>query len=292
MSTIIKSLLEQSTGRILLDSAPLTYLNTSVNHNWSGAGLTHMQTTAQGEFTGSWSTFMLTYNLGEPQHYFSLDSVGRRHKKTSRLSILPPKHEAKGGWTGGGQSVNLFIQPAFIERILGKPFCENDFLDGLKIQHGDQFIELLMQALLTDLVAGCPTGPLASESIIAAIVRRLQNEDAYNIIHNAGKSMPHKMIRQAQDYIESRLSEKLHLDEIAASVDLSTRQLSRLFKAHNLCSPYEYVLRRRINRAIEIISTSRQPLENIAIATGFANNKHMTVSFRKIVGKTPSQFRR
>ncbi len=289
---MMSSLLSQSTGRILLDSsAPLTYLNTSTSKASPGIALTHIKTSGRGEFSGCWSALLLTYSIGPPNAYYTINSSGQRHRNSNRLSLLAPSEEIRGGWDWEGESINLFIQPDYIERVLGKTFESSQIMDFMVTHKDDPFIELLMQALLSDVLAGSPNGSLPSESVVAAIIQRMQKESEDDILTSRCKSLPQQLVKQAQDYIESRLSESLHLDEIAANVGLSVRQLSRLFRTHRGCSPYGYVLHRRVNRAIGTIRTSRCSLESIAISAGFANNKHMTTCFRKVLGKTPSQFR-
>ncbi|MEI7611775.1 MAG: AraC family transcriptional regulator [Betaproteobacteria bacterium] len=289
---MMASSLEQSTGRILLDSsAPLTYLKTSASSGWSGAALTHMKTSGRGEFAGCWSALLLTYSLGSPNASYIIDAQGRRQRNNNRLGLLAPNEERHGGWDWETETINLFIQPGFVERVLGQSFDSSQIVNSLAMQRDDRFIEILLQALLTDVLAGCPNGPLPSESVVAAIVQRLQGDPAHDILTPRCKPTPQRLVKQAQDYIEAQLGESLHLDGIAKTLGLSIRQLSRLFRSHSGCSPYDYILRRRLDRACGLIAAGKLPLDDVAATTGFANRNHMTSCFRKALGKTPAQFR-
>ena len=53
-----------------------------------------------------------------------------------------------------------------------------------------------------------------------------------------------------------------------------------------------YLLEQRINKAAELMGRSEQPLVNIAVHAGFADQAHFSRSFHAMVGLTPSQFRR
>lgn len=284
--------LEQIVGRVRLDSSvPLTYLKTSASSGWSGAGLTHMKTSSRGEFVGCWSALTLTYNLGPADAYFFVDAQGRHQRGIHRLNLAPPDEEKRGGWDRDAETINLFIQPSFIESVLGRPFDETCILDRLATHRDDSFIALLMQALLTDVLADSPNGNLAGEGVIAAIVQRLEGESACKVLAGRDNSASRRQLGQALDYVEAHLGESLHLDEIAASIGIGVRQLSRLFRAQTGQAPYQYILRRRLEKAGGLIAAGRLSLDDVAAATGFADRNHMTTTFTKMLGKTPTQFR-
>jgi transcriptional regulator GlxA family with amidase domain len=50
-------------------------------------------------------------------------------------------------------------------------------------------------------------------------------------------------------------------------------------------------VRRRIERAQEMLARSNLPLSEIALATGFSDQSHLARLFRQLVGTTPGQFR-
>ncbi|MEM7641848.1 MAG: helix-turn-helix transcriptional regulator, partial [Pseudomonadota bacterium] len=56
-------------------------------------------------------------------------------------------------------------------------------------------------------------------------------------------------------------------------------------------SPHQFLLRRRIARAKDMLRTSVMPLAEIAVATGFSSQSHMTDVFRQKVGTTPGKYR-
>lgn len=68
--------------------------------------------------------------------------------------------------------------------------------------------------------------------------------------------------------------------------------LARIFRERWNCSPREYVQRMRVRDAAHRLASTRQPLADIALDAGFADQAHMTRIFGRTVGVTPGTFRR
>ncbi len=56
-------------------------------------------------------------------------------------------------------------------------------------------------------------------------------------------------------------------------------------------TPHQYVIRRRIERAKQLLKQSDLRIVDIALACGFANQSHFSRHFRRIVGISPKEFR-
>jgi len=67
---------------------------------------------------------------------------------------------------------------------------------------------------------------------------------------------------------------------------------ARLFRRTVGVPPHQYVLRRRVERAKELLLTGRLGLSEVALAAGFSDQSHLTRVFRRAVGLTPARFRR
>ena len=93
-------------------------------------------------------------------------------------------------------------------------------------------------------------------------------------------------------YIEANLASKMEIDDLASVVALSRSHFSRAFKHSVGFSPMEYVVVRRVERAKAMISGTREPLAEVALACGFADQAHLNRRFRDIVGISPGRWRR
>ena len=97
--------------------------------------------------------------------------------------------------------------------------------------------------------------------------------------------------KRALDYIEVHLGSKIEIDEMADCVALSKSHFSRAFKQSLGSSPMAYVSTRRVERAKLMMSSTRERLSDIALACGFADQSHLNLCFRRIVGISPGVWR-
>ena len=93
-------------------------------------------------------------------------------------------------------------------------------------------------------------------------------------------------------YIEANLALKMEISDLAHVVALTRSHFSRAFKHSVGLSPRDYVVVRRVERAKVMISGTREPLAEVALACGFADQAHLNRRFRDIVGVSPGRWRR
>jgi transcriptional regulator GlxA family with amidase domain len=98
-------------------------------------------------------------------------------------------------------------------------------------------------------------------------------------------------VRKAMLLMERNLETPLSAEFVARHVDLSVRQLERLFKTEVGCSPSAMALRIRLEHAHQRLLHSQEPVADIALQSGFVNRSHFASSFRAAFGMTPSELR-
>ena len=127
-------------------------------------------------------------------------------------------------------------------------------------------------------------GAEAEESSISA-------PSAHNTLPPPG-GLANWQAKQALAYIEANLGSKLESRDIADRVGLSKCHFSRAFKRSVGRSPMAYVASRRVERAKLMMTSTREPLTDIALACGFADQSHLIRYFRRVVGVSPGRWRR
>jgi len=93
-------------------------------------------------------------------------------------------------------------------------------------------------------------------------------------------------------YIEANLGSKIAIRQMADLVALSESHFSRAFKQSLGSSPMAYVRLRRIERARLMMTSTSEPLMDIALACGFTDQPHLNKYFRRVVGMSPGLWRR
>lgn len=106
-----------------------------------------------------------------------------------------------------------------------------------------------------------------------------------------GYSAPNKL-RHAIICMERNLENPLPMEEIAAEVGLSQRQLGRMFRQHTGVTAVQYYLASRLDRARALVTQTEMPLLAVATACGFNSQEYFARVYREHFGLQPSKDRR
>lgn len=98
-------------------------------------------------------------------------------------------------------------------------------------------------------------------------------------------------VARARAFLDRHFAEPLTLEAVAAAVGLSRFHLVRAFARRYGLTPHAWLLRRRVNHAKALLRAGRPPAE-AALASGFADQSHLGLYFRRLVGMTPAAYRR
>ncbi len=103
---------------------------------------------------------------------------------------------------------------------------------------------------------------------------------------------PNSVIAKAVDHINSNYTSSISLEELCEISGVSKQHLCRLFQSVLNVRPMEYIAKRRIQAAKELLSHSDLSIEDIAEQTGFCSGSYFCKLFRRYEGITPTQFRK
>ncbi|MEU3399649.1 GlxA family transcriptional regulator [Streptomyces filamentosus] len=95
-----------------------------------------------------------------------------------------------------------------------------------------------------------------------------------------------------REWILHRLDEPLTLDVLARHAAVSPRTFSRRFVEETGYTPMQWLLRARVDRARELLERSELGVEQIAAETGLGTGANLRMHFQRILGTTPSDYRR
>lgn len=100
-----------------------------------------------------------------------------------------------------------------------------------------------------------------------------------------------KIVETATAHIEKSLHEKLLQNEIASLCGTTSFQLSRAFKHAYGITFQEYIMRRRLEKASELLCNESASIVDVCWTVGFRDASHFTKMFHRYSGLTPSQYR-
>jgi AraC family transcriptional regulator len=131
-----------------------------------------------------------------------------------------------------------------------------------------------------------------ARTVVRQEIERADTSNDVPFIAGRKRHLPPWRARRALEVIETHLGRTINTEELATAARLSVSYFSRAFRADFGLSPHEYVIRRRIQRAQELMLVTDRPLASIAIQCGWADQAHYTRMFRRTVGVTPARWRR
>lgn len=104
-------------------------------------------------------------------------------------------------------------------------------------------------------------------------------------------SKSYGLVLAARQYIGANYAKPITIQDMALSVSLSPYYFSRIFKEQTGESPYQYLLKTRINSAKYLLKNSALSVKEICFASGFSCESVFCTAFRQKEGMTPSEYR-
>ena len=254
---------------------------------WRGAFFTDLQAAPHGTVDHGHARFSVQQSA-VPIQIRELRAGAAWTTATPGVGVWRPGDEQRFEWRGGGNRQFLFIDPAMVEQVLEGPVAPRTSRRGPAEIIASPLAATLLQAMVHDLRDGSPGGSLVGDSLIVALVVHLWRSGADR---RAGSGLPAAACRRVLAYIDERLDTPVSLSELAELARVSERHFCRAFRASMGCSPHQYLLRQRVERAKSLIATSEMALCDIAQAAGFADQSKLTRTFRKQMGVTPADYR-
>jgi AraC family transcriptional regulator len=124
---------------------------------------------------------------------------------------------------------------------------------------------------------------LLLESHLACDIQSLPNQNGM---------LARWQINRVRTFIDEHLTECIRVADLSGLARSSPSYFSAAFKRTFGASPHAYLMKRRIGVAAEQMLGSDAPLSEIAMNCGFADQAHFSRQFRRMMGATPSNWRR
>jgi transcriptional regulator GlxA family with amidase domain len=128
-----------------------------------------------------------------------------------------------------------------------------------------------------------------SEQFTCERVRTEEDAQRMPLQYLVGANQP-KLV-EAVALMEANIEEPLSLNEVAAYVGVSRRQLERLFDKYLHCAPSRYYLELRLYRARLLLLQTDIPIIEVAVSCGFSTAPHFSKCYSDHYGKPPRDVR-
>lgn len=247
---------------------------------------------------GGLDTHVLMTYYGPASREIAWRTDGRRietRTKAGTLTVIPFGHDGRWDIAGSLEVSHVYLPDARLQA------AARDLAKGGKV-------ELLGRVAFEDPTAGRLLEILSAEASLSDPSSRLFVEQAVDLIctqlvrgHSTYGSIaveaPRRgladwQVRKVTGYMRDHLDEEIGLDELAALLSLSRFHFGTAFRLATGRTPHDWLVGERIERARELLRDPLQPVTEIALAVGYQTPSSFTAAFRKILGVSPSEFRR
>lgn len=124
------------------------------------------------------------------------------------------------------------------------------------------------------------------------LVSMLQNQQISQLSTKVKGGLAPRIQVQVCDFIHANFHRQIFLSELAQLAQLSEYHFCRMFKENMAQTPQEYLTKVRVEQVKYLCQTTKSTLSQIALRCGFANQSHMGRYFKKLVGVSPSHYRK
>jgi transcriptional regulator GlxA family with amidase domain len=184
-------------------------------------------------------------------------------------------------WMFADQFRSMFPQVNLVD---GRIVTEQD---GLYSSGGaTSYWNLLLH--LVEKYAGREMAIMASKVYALEIDRKSQSPFA---IFNGQKKHEDEPIKNAQEYIEGNIGDKITVEELAIKFAIGRRHFERRFKQATNNTPLEYIQRVKIEAAKKKLEISNLNVNEVMYEVGYIDNKAFRTTFKKHTGLSPVAYR-
>ena len=137
--------------------------------------------------------------------------------------------------------------------------------------------------------------PIKSAELISNVYLAFNSFSHRNIDTNRNSKQTFSdapfQIKKTIDYISKNIESKIDITDLAALTPWDNQHFIRIFKQHMNITPYQYILKSKIDVACVLLSESNNDIEKIAEELGFINYSVFYKAFLKIAGTSPKNYR-
>ena len=166
-------------------------------------------------------------------------------------------------------------------------FDDTDVFSEYVITHEADIYEDRVRNLITDSFDKQEWERAFLSSTLKALILDLAMRQA---LTSEKKRASHRLVSDVKSYIKEHYSERVENETLSEHFHFTSVYINRIFKAEVGKSVHQYLISLRIEIAKELLTSGEYTPYVAAFAVGFDDYPHFSKTFKKIVGKSPSEF--
>ena len=225
-------------------------------------------------------------------------SGGRRlgsRTRSGSITVIPEGHDGRWDMDGPVETSHVYIPDRRLQaaaaQITGGGRVELVGRVGFEDPSAARILELLSREVPNQEPSARLFVDQAIDLLCIHLVRAHSSFAALALEAPRG-GLADWQLRRVTQYMREHLAEEIGLDELAALVNLSRFHFCTAFRKATGQTPHNWLMILRIEEARRLLETPALAVTDVALAVGYQTSSSFAAAFRKLVGTTPSAYRR
>jgi AraC family transcriptional regulator len=268
-------------------------LRSSAGRSWEGFDAFLYETSA-GISEQQFVRYNVSMQVGRPLFVTSRcdGQTLRRLQVPGDVKIVPPRIPRVWETEAPAVKLSMYLNaPLMFSAAAAMQLDLDRIAISPQLHVRDPRIEYIGWAVKAELEDPAPFGRLYGEALGLALATHLLRSyaPAYSTVTDGRLSQ--RRLTRVLDYVRVNLDRDLSLSELATVAGVSPSHFKTLFRKSVGVPVHQYVVRRRVEHAAELLRQKNTPLADVALQAGFANQSHMARWTRRILGVSPAELR-
>jgi AraC-like DNA-binding protein len=201
--------------------------------------------------------------------------VGHTHDMPDECTLFTISSKTLEDLKASSNEFQWFFKDPDIKSVLIRATPETEYLHHciFRMLKAQRFSRLWLETLMAELFLKVLSSHQASANVPSLTIKQKRNY------------LPG--IELVKRYISDYFTEDISLAQLADLANMSVFHFNRLFKKLTSFTPYQYLLRVRLEQAQLHLANTNRPVTQIAFDTGFQSLEHFSASYKQRYGKSP-----
>ena len=223
-------------------------------------------------------------------HYLIESASGRTTYHPGSVGVTAPGNVSRLRWEGltpdRMESVHLSLGPALVDQVRDELGLHTPLPDALIVD--DPVVSALGTSFGNAVRREAPS--VYADTMAQALVVHLlspRHTPPPDPVGALGRAQLDRVV----DHMRAHLRHDVTLDALAAQANVSKFHFVRLFTRATGRTPHRYLRELRLRRGAELLVSSADPVQRIALACGYRSAGQFAAAFRREHGVTPTAYR-
>ena len=225
------------------------------------------------------------------------EAAERAELRPRHFGMVPDARTSSWQLDGAPDIQLVYLRQGLVHELAASEFgAEPDQIEfDYRLGFSDGLLEQLVSTLLGELRrnTSLPSNGLYADHLVRLIVLhvlRTRSTLGNTALSTASDATSARLVAVC-DRIEESLDGDLSLARLASDVGLRAHTLATAFRRVYGVPLHQYVIARRVERAKALLRNGDLAVAEVALATGFASQSHLTTAFTRVVHVTPARYR-